>query len=289
MIKRGQDPVTVMGATGAQGSSVARQLLARGHKVRAVTRRVDCDAAKAVEILGAEIVRADFDDPASMERAMTGAYAVFAVQNTWEAGVVREEEQGKLTASVAKRVGVSHFVYTSVGSAHRNTGIPHFDNKYRVERTVRELGFDTWTILRPAFFMQNWSGAWFAPALKEGKLTLAIKPTTKLQMIDSEDIGRFAAIAIEQPELMNGRAIDLAGDELTMPEAAAILSRLSGRKIEAAPYPIEEVEKSSADFAAMCRWFDAHGYDASITALANDYKVLPATFEEWAARAKPWQ
>ena len=58
-----------------------------------------------------------------------GAWGVFALQNTWEAGVEGEEEQGKRLAKLARNAGVEHYVYTSVGSAHRKTGIPHFDNK----------------------------------------------------------------------------------------------------------------------------------------------------------------
>ena len=94
-----------------------------------MTRKPDSDAARALAALGAEVVAGDLDDAASLERALAGAWGVFAVQNTWEAGVEREEEQGKRLAEVARDKGVQHFVYTSVGSAHRKTGIPHFDNK----------------------------------------------------------------------------------------------------------------------------------------------------------------
>ena len=80
---------------------------------------------------------------------------MFAVQNTWEAGVEKEEEQGKRLAKIARDKGVQHFVYSSVGSAHKKTGIPHFENKIRVEQTVKQLGFPSHVILRPVFFMEN--------------------------------------------------------------------------------------------------------------------------------------
>ena len=123
-----QDLVLVTGATGQQGGAVAVQLLARGHKVRALTRKPDGEKAQALAARGAEVVRGDLDDAQSIERALKGVWGTFAVQNTWEAGVEREEEQGKRFAQLAKQQGVQHFVYTSVGSAHRQTGIPHFDN-----------------------------------------------------------------------------------------------------------------------------------------------------------------
>jgi NmrA-like family. len=60
---------------------------------------------------------------------------------TVEAGVEREEAQGKRLATLAREAGVEHYVYTSVGSAHKRTGVPHFDNKWRIEETVRGLRF----------------------------------------------------------------------------------------------------------------------------------------------------
>ncbi len=96
-MRAGKDVVLVTGATGQQGGAVARQLLARGHKVKAMTRKPDGDNAKALAELGAEVVQGDLDDAASLERAIDGAWGVFAVQNSWEAGVEGEEEQGKRT------------------------------------------------------------------------------------------------------------------------------------------------------------------------------------------------
>ena len=109
--------VLVTGATGSQGGAVARELLAKGWKVRALTRKPDSDGAKALAKLGAEVVTGDLDDAASLQRALTGAWGVWAVQNTWEAGVEKEEDQGKRLAKLAREVGVRHFVYSSVGSA----------------------------------------------------------------------------------------------------------------------------------------------------------------------------
>src|SRR5678816_4405655 len=125
-----QDLILVTGATGQQGGSVARELLAKGRRVRAMTRKPDSAAAQELRKLGAEIVTGDFNDVSSVERALSGAWGAYAVQNTWEAGVELEEEQGRKFAELAKLAGVRHFVQGSVGSAHRNTVIPHFDNKW---------------------------------------------------------------------------------------------------------------------------------------------------------------
>src|SRR5204863_10208496 len=127
--------VLITGATGKQGGATIRHLAKQGgFKLRAMTRKPDSDAGKALAALGAELVAGDLNDAASLERAVAGAWGVFSVQNTWEAGVEQEEEQGKRLAKVARDKGVQHFVYTSVGSADRKTGIPHFENKFRVEQ-----------------------------------------------------------------------------------------------------------------------------------------------------------
>ena len=105
-----------------------------------------------------------------------------------------EERQGKRLAELARKAGVSHFVYTSVGSAHRRTGIPHFENKARIEQAVRGLGFPSCTILRPVFFMENWTSPSFNPSLAEGKLAIGIRADTPLEMIavESSTSGRRA-------------------------------------------------------------------------------------------------
>jgi uncharacterized protein YbjT (DUF2867 family) len=277
--------ILVTGATGHQGGAVAHELLARGRRVRAMTRKPQGEAARALAAKGAEVVAGDLDDEASIARALSGMWGAFAVQNTWEAGVEKEEEQGKRFARAAKQAGIQHFVYTSVGSAHRKTGIPHFDNKWRIEETVRSLDFPTHVILRPVFFMENLLSPWFKPAIDSGKLAVGMKPETLLQMIAVEDIGKYGLWAFENPEKLNGREIDIAGDALTMPQTAKVIGAAARRPVEFFRVPIEDVRKGSADYALMLEWFDRVGYDADIPATSRESGIRPTTFEEWARRA----
>ncbi len=283
-MQKGTDIILVTGSTGNQGGAVARQLLARGHKVRALTRRPESASAQALAALGAEVVQADFDDPASLERAASGVWGAFAVQNTWEAGVAHEEKQGIVFAEICKDRGVLHFVYTSVASADRATGIPHFDNKWRIEEAVRRMDFSSYAVLRPVFFMENLISPWFKPGLDEGKLMIGVKPKTALQMIAVEDIGRWGCFAFERHAQVNGQAIAIAGDQLTMPAAADILSDVAGRRITFVQVPLAEVRKFSDDFATMLDWFDRVGYDVDIPAVAAKSGIQPLRFREWAAR-----
>jgi len=278
------DLIVITGATGQQGGATARVLLGKGRTIRAVTRKPDSPAARALADLGAEVVRGDLDDAASLRAALAGAWGVFGLQNTWEAGVEQEEVQGKRLAQVARDVGVRHYVYASVASAHRKTGIPHFDNKARVEDTVRGLGFPSWTIVRPVFFMENLLGGWFKPAIDQGTLAFGMAPATRLQVIAVRDIGQYGALAFQRQGDLNGKALDIAGDALTAPEMAAIISRVAGRTVTHLQVPIAEVRKGSEDFALMLEWFDAVGYDADIAGNARTWGIAPTTFADWAAK-----
>ena len=280
-----KDLVLVTGATGHQGGAVARELIAQGVKVRAMTRKPDGEAAQALRKLGAEVVAGDFDDEASLKNALKGAWGAFSVQNTWEVGVEREEDQGKRFTKIAKDAGIRHFVYTSVGSAHRETGIPHFENKWRIEQTVKAVGFPSWTVIRPVFFMENLAGPWFLPGIQEGKLAVGMEPTTPLQMIAVADIGKYGAWAFTDHEELNGLAIDIAGDELTMPQAAAILTKATKHPVEFVQLPLAEVRKFSEDYAAMLEWFVDVGYDVHIASTAERSGIRPTRFDEWAAQA----
>src|SRR6185436_11538096 len=138
--------ILVTGATGQQGGAVARSLLRQGQKVRALTR----NPAKAAALVraGAEVVQGDLTDPASLQPALQGVDGVFAMSTPFEAGMEEEVGQGVFLADAAKAVGVRHYVYTSVASADRNTGIPHFDSKWQVERHIQRIALPA-TILRP--------------------------------------------------------------------------------------------------------------------------------------------
>jgi len=283
-MNKGIDTILVTGATGRQGGALARELLDAGHQVTAMTRRPDSEPARALAARGAAVIRGDLDDDAALRRALHGVFAVFGLQNTWETGVEREEEQGKRLAILAREAGVRHYVYSSVASADRRTGIPHFDNKARVEDTVRRLAFPSWTIVRPVFFMENLLSPWFKPQIDQGTLAMGIKPATRLQMIAVADVGRYLFLAMDQHESLNGRELDIAGDELTMPAVAHILTKVTGRPITHFQVPIEEVRKASEDWAIMLEWFDAVGYDADIAANEQEFGIRPTQFGEWAAR-----
>ncbi|MBI4400542.1 MAG: NmrA/HSCARG family protein [Nitrospirae bacterium] len=268
--------ILVTGATGQQGGAVAHSLLRQGQKIRVLTR----NPAKAAELAkaGAEVVKGDLTDLGGLAAALDGVDGVFAMSTPFEEGMEAEVQQGEVLADVARAAGVSHFVYTSVASADRNTGIPHFETKRRVEQHIKTIGLPA-TILRPVFFMENFS-TFFRPS-KEGILAMPLRSDTKLQMIALKDIGEFGAAAFLRPTEFIGQTIDLAGDELTMPQVATHLSRTMGRPIPFQQMPDNQAEATMGhDFAVMFRWFNTVGYSVDIPALRQRYGIPLTTFAE---------
>ncbi len=273
--------VLVTGATGSQGGAVARSLLASGWSVRAITRDPSKPAARALAEKGVQVVRGDLDDRASVDQALKGVYGVFSVQAFMEQGTAGEIRQGKTLADVAKATGIEHLVYSSVAGAERNTGIPHFESKWEIEQYIRTLELAA-TIFRPVFFMYNFNSPLFnlQQSILGGTLSLAIRPDKSLQMLAAEDLGTFVAMAFEKPNNFTGKAIELAGDEMTMVQASEIFSRVMGRPVRFVEMSIEQVRSFSEDLALMFQWFNEKGFQADIPALRGLHPQL-MTLETW--------
>ena len=264
--------VLVTGATGRQGGAVARNLLGRGFRVRALTRDPQKPSARSLAEHGVEIVRGDLDDRSSVDLALDSVYGVFSVQNPIEAGMEGEIRQGKTLADVAKAAGVEYFVYSSMGSAHRDTGIPTFESKWEVEEHIRGTGLP-YTVLRPVFFMQNWE--MIRDQILAGTLVQPLDPDKPLQQISTEDIGAFAAMAFEDPERWIGRELDIAGDELTMVETAQTFGRVVGRKVDYYRIPWEQFRETMGEVVTVLnRWFNDVGFEADIAAAREEHPGL---------------
>ena len=279
--------VLVTGATGNQGGAVVEALLTRGHQVRALTRNATSPAANRLRERGVEIAVGDFTDHDSLVRAAHGADAVYAMSTPQEHGAKIEIAQGITITDAAKVAGVAHFVYSSVAGANRATGIPHFDGKYAVEKHLQASGVP-YTIVAPVFFMENLLQPWMLSGLRQGKLAMAMPASRSLQQITVADIGAFVAAVIERNDTVFGRRFEIAGDELTGQEAAAILSKVMGRAVRYEGFPPDVLRAQNEDLARMFEWFDHTGYAAKLKSLRCDFpEVTWHTFEEW-ARKQDW-
>ncbi len=277
VLPAGEGIVLVTGATGTQGGAVARALLERGHAVRGLTRNPQSEAAQALAALGAEMVRGDYDDPASLAAAMNGAHGVFAVTLFWQYGYEAEVEQGKRLIDLAEEAGVAHFVLTSVAGADDETGIPHFESKWEVEQYLHQSELD-WTIIRPVEFMDNWH--WSLEFFRNGQLVDPRGLDSSHQWIAARDIGFFAAEAFEHPAEWVGLTQEIAGDALTLEELMAVLSQAFGREfVHIQPSWEEYEERVGEEIAIMVRWFEEEGYAVDVEALRARYPGLQTAAE----------
>lgn len=258
--------IAVFAATGSQGGAVTDALLAAGAHVRALVRNPDSEKAKALAERGVDVVRVDVGDSQSLEIGLQGVDAFWfmttppgGMQN---ADTVGETKQGIALADAAAAAKVPHVVFNSVGGAERDSGVPHFDSKYLVEQHLATLGLHT-TIVRPVFFVENFT--WMGPSLEDGALVmrLPIPDGIKLQMIAVRDVGIIAAVALLDPESVP-EVIEIAGDELTGSEIAAVHGEKSGlpARYEALPVAVLDGQE---DLQAMFRWFaETPAYQADL-------------------------
>jgi uncharacterized protein YbjT (DUF2867 family) len=273
-----QRKILVTGATGQQGGSLARLLLQKKHKVYALTRNTQSSAAQDLRNKGANIVKGDLDDSDSLEHAVRDVESIFLMGTPFEDGTEGETRRGKLMADIAKENKVEHLVYSSVANADKNTGIPHFESKYKIEQHIKNLGIP-YTIIGPTFFMENLLG----PGLEQGQLALPLSPSTILQQSALENIAEFSSLVLEHHKPFLGKRIDIASDEVTGEQAANILSNVLGYKIKYVPIPLEQVYQANEDMARMYEWYGRVGTSIDITNLHHEYpKVNWLTFEDWA-------
>ena len=279
--------VLVTGATGKQGGALARVLLNNGHRVRAVTRKVDSPQARELVRQGAELFPADADDVASLECAAAELDAVFAMATPLEGGIEAETRQGINIVNAAQVAGVKHIVYSSVAGADQKTGIPHFESKYQIEQHLRTLGVP-FTIIAPVYFMENMLAPWNTAGLSSGVYALPLPAGRQLQQIAVADIAGFAAEVIARPDEFAGQRIDIASDEHTGTEAAAMVVSASGHEMTYVEVPLEQVRAGSEDLAIMFEWINRVGYHADIAGLRTRYPNAGwHTLDAWTA-AQDW-
>ncbi|MCH8245433.1 MAG: NmrA/HSCARG family protein [Bacteroidetes bacterium] len=262
--------VLVTGASGQQGGAVLNALLARGHQVRALTRKPDSEWAASVASRGVEVVAGDFTDQESLVRAATGVDTIFLMTTFMEAGIDAEIEQGLAMVEAANQANVGHLVFTSVASADKATGIPHFDSKFKVEEAITASGI-SYTIVAPVFFMENITSPWYLPGILDGTLAMPMPADTALQQIAVETIGQFVASIIERRESVFGQRFDIASDEKTGEEVAQILSEKLGRTIGYAGFSPDALREENEDFAIMFDWFIETGYSTDTSALRDEF------------------
>jgi len=243
--------ILVTGATGNQGGATAEALLKnKKFKVRVMVRDPSKEQAKKLHALGAEVVKGDFDDKASLQAAFKGVYGVFNTQNSWQVGVENELKQGKLVADVAKEAGVKVFLHSGLDD-NREIGLPtaHADVKKDVERYAISLGLPV-AVVSLTFFLQNFTSN--MKPKKDGDtyvFSAAIPDNIVMAWVDASDVGPVSAHMFEHPEKYIGRTLYVAGDLKTFPELVQIFTKVTGKKARYQSFPVDVIRKSGMPHA----------------------------------------
>jgi len=242
--------IAVVGATGAQGGGLARAILADpagGFAVRALTRQVDGDKARALAAAGAEVVHADLDDEASLRRALQGAYGAYFVTNFWEHfSPEREMAQAAAMAKAARAAGLQHVIWSTLEDSRHfvplsddrmptlmgRYKVPHFDAKGEADHFFTDAGVPT-TFLLTSFYWENLIHFGMGPKPgADGALVWAMPlGDAPFPGIAVEDIGRCAYGIFRRGPSLAGLTVGIAGEHLSGEQMAAELGRALGRPV----------------------------------------------------------
>lgn len=301
--------IAVVGATGAQGGGLARAILADrsgGFALRAITRKPDSDKAQELRNAGAEVVKGDADDRASIERAFQGAYGVFALTNFWEHfSPERELAQARNMAQAAKSAGVQHVIWSTLEDTREwvpleddrmptlqgKYKVPHFDAKGEADASFRDAGVPT-TWLLTSFYWDNLIYFGAGPQRgPDGTLALVFPmDDKKLPAIAVEDIGKSAYAIFKRGREFIGKKVGIAGEHLTGQQMADALTRALGQEVRYTNVP-PEVYRSfgfpgADDLGNMFQFKrDFNEYFCGARNLAFTRSLNPElqTFEQWLA------
>jgi uncharacterized protein YbjT (DUF2867 family) len=301
--------IAVVGATGAQGGGLARAVLADAGEfgVRALARDPSSERARELSKLGAEVVRADVDDPASLRAAFRGAHGAFCVTFFWaHFSPEKELAHARAMAEAARDAGVRHVVWSTLEDTRSRVPlsdarmptlqgkwkVPHFDAKGEADRFFAAAGVPT-TYLLTSFYWENFIHFGMGPKRgPDGKLVLTMPMgTAKLPGIASEDIGRCAYGIFRKGTGLAGRRVGIAGEHLSGGELAAAMARALGVEIRYQDVPPEVYRglgfPGAEDLGNMFQFkrdFEQAYRAARDVAAARALNPSLQTFDEWLAR-----
>jgi len=242
--------ISVVGATGAQGGGLVRAILNDRNspfKVRALTRDVNSDKARALAALGAEIVTADVDDVESLKRAFAGAHGAYCVTFFWaHFSPEKEMAEARAMAQAAKHAGVEHVIWSTLEDTRKwiplsdnrmptlmgKYKVPHFDAKGEANAVFTQLGVPT-TFLLTSFYWENLIYFGMGPKKgPDGKLAITFPMgDERLPSMASEDIGKCAYGIFKKGSEYIGKTVGIAGEHLTGAQIASALKRALGKDV----------------------------------------------------------
>jgi uncharacterized protein YbjT (DUF2867 family) len=296
--------ILVVGATGKQGGAVVQAILnlrSTRLQILALTRNAKSETAQSLVKSSPgyiELIQGDVTEPGPIFESQPEASirSMFVVTSP---GKIDEEKQAIPLIDAAVEHGVKHIVFSSVerGGDEKSwdnpTTIKHFYQKHNIEHYLRDKaaasdGTFTWTILRPTAFLDNMNPGIFCSVFTS-MWASALKPETKLQLISVHDIGTLAAQALTSPEEWSGKAVGLAGTELTLTEAKDRFKSVTNKDLpECWTFVGSTMLWAIKEVGAMFAFFENEGYHVDIEALRKKESSLQ-DFETWLKESSKWR
>ena len=273
--------IFVTGATGNQGGATVRNLLSKGFQAKALVRNTVVSATKLIAHENLEIIKGDLDEPASYREHLKNTDGVFC-NLIYTEGVEKETRQGIDLVNCSKEKNITHFVYSSVIGCDLNTGIPHWESKFKIENQLKASGIN-FTIIRPSSLYENLLIPDVKKRILKGKLVLPTSKNKVQQFISSEDVGKLATIVFSDPEKYQGRTITLAAEQMDGGELAMLFSKIMGKEIKFQQLPMFITRLvMGSNLAKMFRWINNNDalFVKDIPTLKNEFPGM-LSFEEW--------
>ena len=227
--------ILVVGATGALGGMITRDLLARGHTVRVLVR-AGSEYNPLLE-LGAQAVMGDLKDPQSLARACAGVTTVITTANSAGRGGLDTPESvdragNRSLIDAARAAGVDHFVFVSAFGASEQSPVDFFRAKAETERHLAGSGM-TWTVVQPNIFMEVWIGMLVGlPVQQELPVTLVGQGDHRHAMISMGDVAAFVVASVTHPAARNTTLVLGGPQALTWTDVVRLAELVLGRAVE---------------------------------------------------------
>jgi len=273
--------IFVTGGTGNQGSAVARSLIKNGFKVKVLTRNASSPKIQSLKNLDAEIIEGDLNNRETFQNALKDVDGIFCVL-TYNYGVEKEIKQGIQLADLARVHDIKHFLYSSVIGADLNTGIPHWESKFKIENHIKQLGLP-FTIIRPTSLYENFLFPQVKSRILKGKLASPVNKDVVQQFISSKDIGEISASIFMNPDKYLGKTITVAAEELDMKKVADTFTEVMGKEIKYQKLPMLITRLvMGKDNAKMFKWVNENDavFVKDLDAFKKEYPNLTG-LKEW--------
>lgn len=307
----GKKIIAVLGATGAQGGGLVRSILndkSGEFTVRAITRDVNSDKAKALSDLGVEVVSADVDSVVNLTKAFDGAYGVYAVTFFWEHMTPEKEKtHAHNIAKAAKHADVKHVIWSTLEDTRKwipltdtrmpsigNYKVPHFDAKGESNKYFTELNLPV-TFLLTSFYWDNFIYFGMGPkADADGKLSITMPMgDKKLAGIAAADIGKSAFGIFKKGKELIGKTVGISGGHLTGKQMADSFTKTLSKEVAYNSIPFDVYRSfgfpGADDLGNMFQFYhDFDDYFCGARSLDFSKSINPElkSFDQWLAENK---